>query len=710
MLWTLAGGALPAGGQASDQEGRLLLILAGALGWEDLGDPPGSALGDLGTQAAVGLVTVAPGDPADPWTRHLSLGAGKRTPFPRTPLPQAAVPEAEIEEGTTARQTWSSFKGRPVPDRAGLLLFLPPGLLEPGSTLGDHLRATGTSVVLIGGGPDPEEAPPAGALLTGSDGLVLGAVLAEPVVNDPSWPGGERTDWERLDQLARGAADAQLLVIQWADLVRLQAWEDLIPAPRYQALREQALAEALPWIEQAAGRFIDQGGRVMVLSTAPPRSSPSRSPAPLVLLPQAEPGLVTSGSTRRPGVLDPGDLAPTILALVGAEASWPGEGRPLAIVPDAEPYATLDRYYRTAVGVSQLRRPFLHTYIIIFGSLVLAASLLLALAPDLPAIHPARRFLDFGILMAAAAPLAMLLPPLVTADGSLHLVLVILLSLLFSGLLWARVPPAWRFPVLAGATFLALVADTVTGATLQQHAFLGNDPLGGARYYGVGNEYMGILLGSGLVVASACWQWRPTAVWRWTGVAVLLVLVLVLGSPRWGANVGGTLAALFGTAYLLLRFRRQPPRWSDLLLLGAGTLAVVAVVGLVEALVVEPGARSHLGQLVARMLHQGWRPLAEVALRKLATNLKLVEYTVWSRVLIASLIAFVTLLYRPVGLFRQLTLQRPYLGRGIEASLVAALVALVANDSGVLAAATAMIPTMSTLLMALRSVRGAAPT
>ena len=707
-LWSLAGVLPPAGAQGTDPGGRLLLVLAEAFGWEDLGDPPGSALGDWGTRAAVGVVTVAPGDPADPWTRLLSLGVGRRTPFPRTPLPPAALPEAELPGGEEARAVWTGFTGRAVPDRAGLLLFLPPTLLPQGSTLGDHLRSAGVSTVLIGGGGTSEEAPAAGALLTGSDGLVLGAVVPEPVEADAAWPGGLRTDWKRLDQLVRGAADPRLLVIQWSDLGRLQVWESLVPPERYRALREEALAGLLGWLEAAASRVASAGGKVMLLATAPPRSLPSRSPAPLILYPHDPPALVTSGSTRRPGVLDPGDLAPSILALLEAGTSWPGEGRALVTQADPHPYGTLDRFYRTAVGVSQLRRPVLHTYIIIVGSLVLAASLLLALAPDVPPPHPARRVLDFGLLVAAAAPLAMLAPPLVTTDGRVHLALVILLSLLIAGLLGAGVPAAWRFPVLAGATFLALLADTVAGAPLQQHAFLGNDPLGGARYYGVGNEYMGILLGSGLVVAGAFWEWRPTVLARLAGLAVLAGLVVVLGSPRWGANVGGTIASLFGAAYLLLRLGRRPPRWSHLLLLATGTLAAVGLVGLVEALLVEAGSRSHLGQLVARILQEGWRPLGEVALRKAATNLKLVQYTIWSRVLIATLIAFVILLYRPVGLFRQLTAQKPYLGRGIEAALVGALVALVANDSGVLAAATAMIPTMTTLLMALRSVRTSA--
>lgn len=705
-MWALAGVDAPAGARSPSPEPRLLVLLAGGLGWGDLGSPPGSVLDPFRDRAVVALVTVGAGHPGDPWSRTLSLGAGETVVFPReraAALPPAATPEAILEEGVTAREIWSSLTGRPVPDQAGLVLFIPRAE-EKTLALGDQLRQGGYSLVLVGGGSGPDEAPTAAALLAGSDRLVLGAVLAEPLQEDHSWPGLLRTDWERLDALVAGAADADLLVVEWGDLTRLQEWERLVPPGRYQQLRQDAVQEAVAWLSGISGP-VAQGRDLLFLSITPPRSYPARAPAPLVWISEGPAGLAVSGSTRRPGLLDPGDVAPTILTLLGAPGLWKGMGRPMTVVPAAAPYDTLDRFYRTALGVSQFRRPVLHTYIIVFGSLVLAATLLFALAPGLQPAHTIHQALAYGILTATAAPLAMLAPPFFTDDGRLHLVLMVLFSGLVAWLLWSRVASPWRYPVLAGITFAALVADIATGATLQLHAFLGNDPLGGARYYGVGNEYMGVLLGSGLVTAGALWEWRRSFYGRLLGVAVLALLVVTLAHPRLGANVGGAIAGLFGTAYLMLRLRRRQPRWSDLALIGAGTLVVLALIGLTEALAVPPAARSHLGQMVARILEEGWAPLAETAARKLATNLKLIEYTIWSRVLIATLVAFAILLYRPVGLFRRLMERQPFLGRGIEAALVAALTALAANDSGVLAAATAMIPIMSTLLAALAETR-----
>ncbi|BAS29440.1 hypothetical protein [Limnochorda pilosa] len=703
ILWAFAGLQASAKAQLSPPgEPRLLLVLADGLGWNDLGPAPGETLGAFRSRPAVGLVTAGPRDPSDPWSRYLSLGVGRRTVFPRGSLPPVVSPETRVEK-REARELWHSLMGRQVPDTAGMLLLMPP-VEPPAPTLGDALREAGVSLTLIGGGSPAGEGPPAAALLAGSDRIVRGVVIPEPLQEDAAWPGVERTDWARLDALVAGAWDADLLVVEWRDLQRLERWESLVPAARYRSQRAEALAGAVAWMGHVAAR-LPESSPLLILSPAPPRSAPARAPAPLILIAETGPGLVTSGSTRRPGLLDPGDLAPSLLHLLGAAGDWQGTGRPLQVVPSPDPFAALDRFYRTALGVSQLRRPVLHTYIVLFAGMVLAAAVLAALAPDVSPSHPVRRVLDFGILMAASAPLAMLGPPLFTNDGWVHLVLVVLFSGSIAWILWSRVQALWRFPVLAGATFAALAVDVAAGAPLGLHAFLGNDPLGGARYYGVGNEYMGVLVGSALVAVGALWEWQRAPLSRLAGAAGLAALVVVLGHPGLGANVGGTLAALVGSAYLGLRLRGRPPRWSELLLVGTGALGLLAAAGVVEVLAVPSPARSHLGQLVARMLQEGWGPFVETARRKLATNLKLVEYTLWSRVLIVTLLAFVLLLYRPVGLFRRVMDQRPMLGRGVEAALVAALTALVVNDSGVLAAATAMIPTMSTLLQALRETR-----
>ena len=43
--------------------------------------------------------------------------------------------------------------------------------------------------------------------------------------------------------------------------------------------------------------------------------------------------------------------------------------------------------------------------------------------------------------------------------------------------------------------FIILVFDSIFNSFLQQNSFLGYDPVIGARFYGIGNEYGGIILG-----------------------------------------------------------------------------------------------------------------------------------------------------------------------------------------------------------------------
>ncbi len=74
------------------------------------------------------------------------------------------------------------------------------------------------------------------------------------------------------------------------------------------------------------------------------------------------------------------------------------------------------------------------------------------------------------------------------------------------------------------------------------------------------------------------------------------------------------------------------------------------------------------------------------------------RYTIWTRVLVISLAVSLALLARPVAQVRALFDTKTHLLAATKGALIAALVALLANDSGVVAAATAMIP-ITTLLL-----------
>jgi hypothetical protein len=80
-------------------------------------------------------------------------------------------------------------------------------------------------------------------------------------------------------------------------------------------------------------------------------------------------------------------------------------------------------------------------------------------------------------------------------------------------------------------------------------------------------------------------------------------------------------------------------------------------------------------------------------------NLKLMRYTVWSRVFLAILAALVILLYRPSGAMSRLKTDCPRLFQGFSGILVGAVVGLIVNDSGIVAAATTSIYVIAPVLL-----------
>ena len=56
-----------------------------------------------------------------------------------------------------------------------------------------------------------------------------------------------------------------------------------------------------------------------------------------------------------------------------------------------------------------------------------------------------------------------------------------------------------RIRSLGAAQTVVLVVDVLLGAPIIKNSILGYDPIVAARFYGIGNEYMGVLIGTTLI-------------------------------------------------------------------------------------------------------------------------------------------------------------------------------------------------------------------
>jgi hypothetical protein len=256
-------------------------------------------------------------------------------------------------------------------------------------------------------------------------------------------------------------------------------------------------------------------------------------------------GLLTSRSTRVPGLVSIADVAPTAVAL--------RQGRMPSIRWQAsrEPVAALQRLDTRLRRAHDARNAA--TIVLVATVLVLAGIALLLRSPLV-----ARATL-LGIPAALTTAFALSAAKI----DDLRLTTALLTAgILAFGFLGAR-SPRLLLPLLVGFLVVAAVVLAVWPAT-NALAVIGPHPDGGGRYFGVTNEVETLLLAPILAVGGLV---APRT------LPVLAVLaVVVVGWSRTGADGGGVLVVL--AALLALWSFRTGARWT-------ARRVVLAVVGLV---------------------------------------------------------------------------------------------------------------------------------
>ena len=116
------------------------------------------------------------------------------------------------------------------------------------------------------------------------------------------------------------------------------------------------------------------------------------------------------------------------------------------------------------------------------------------------------------------------------------------------------------FTVTLLTSTLLILIDTFMGSPLARTSILSYDPIVGARFYGIGNEFMGFLLGSTIIgTASLIDKYRKHhKLVKLFSIILLIVVLVTLALPSLGTNVGGTIAAFIGFGiYTILLFKEK---------------------------------------------------------------------------------------------------------------------------------------------------------
>lgn len=255
------------------------------------------------------------------------------------------------------------------------------------------------------------------------------------------------------------------------------------------------------------------------------------------------PGELESGSTEQRGLISSVDLGPTLLAHLGLPVPAAMQGRTIVARGDLDT-RRLQRLAARLRAIPGRRLPAL--------ALLLAACALMVLAC---ARRPgARRFaLRSAALALLWAPCAALAAAAIEPGATAEYALIgaVALALGAASDLALRWPRALTAPAVAVP--LAIALDALAGTQLQMRSLAGPDPIGGARFFGIGNELKSALAAMALVgVAAALYPPGRDARRRAAGalLAAGMAMLVVEGWARIGAGVGGAVlvSAAFGLA------------------------------------------------------------------------------------------------------------------------------------------------------------------
>lgn len=421
-------------------------------------------------------------------------------------------------------------------------------------------------------------------------------------------------------------------------------------------------------------------------------------------------GLLRTASTRQPGIVALTDLTPTVAHWLGASvpASLPG-----SVVGRAERgnRNSLAATVRTLTGRDAAEQTWISTHAWFLagygGADVLAfgiPALVWRGASDRRRRRRAACWRVAGIF-AAAVPVSTFLAALVPwwqqADPAAWLyglaavwtLIVGAAALLADRKKWwsgGRIPGA--FGAICLLTLIVLGVDVMTGSRLQLETPFGLSLLTSGRYYGIGNDAVGVYCVSALVAAG----WAGGLVRagrRRLAVAVAAVIGLfavgAAGWPGFGAKVGGTIALVPCLLLLLSALAGIRPRWRWAVPVALSGLFVFAVFGLITYFVPAAGV-SDIGSFAGNLLHGSGGAVLE---RKAGSNVAtLTESAVAPLVPVAVVLAGL-MLWRP-SWFRLRTLPRALAARPllrVTAWLVWLVLVLgwLADDSGVIVPAAA---------------------
>lgn len=695
LLLVCSGPAAAAGSDSTAKRKAVILVMDG-ITLEDLNNPSLTSLRSIINSGVIGLMNIRAGalTYVDRASSCLSIGMGVRTLVPkkepiifsRTAGSQPGSPEPGEELYPLVNTNINSLKELVAEDYPNYTLGM----------IGEMAGKNGIAVSFVGNADTDRLHHEAALMAMDSRGVInFGNVSRNLLAEDPGFPYGVRTDTAKLlTVVARALSQTGLVFIDFGDTVRLREAEESIglQGDRLQNIRNKVLENADRFVG-GLQELVDREDAVLMIISPMTSYGQSgevnRTLTPVIIYEKGQPhGVLTSNSTRIKGIISNIDVSPTIFQRFGLNIIKPGFlGEAAEILPERGSLAFITDSLSKLVKLKKSRYVIHGFYVTL-----LAAALITLYLPVLKKVS--LKFKRTGRMLAvsvSALPALSLIIPSVVRINQFYpdLVLIISATLVLGYLIshnraWTLNAMAWFS--LAASIFI--LGDLLMGTDLLIETPIGfNDVFMGGRYYGVNNDTMGILLGSTVLAMFYFFdRLHIRAFWRLALGITVFALVTLSQTPAYGANVGGTIAAMTTGVLAVTALRKG--RLVRKKTVAAALVLVILMELAVAYLDYRSGAQTHAGKVLGTLITQGFGPkFLEVLQSKLSLFTVMLVIPPYNILLAIQVYIYYLVESRLVPAMNAIRQKNMVLAGSFEVILYGGLVAFIFNDTGVIATA-----------------------
>ncbi len=549
------------------------------------------------------------------------------------------------------------------------------------SILGETLKKNGVSRYVFGNSDVHDESVRYGPLFTmDNEGLTDGFLL-DATKKSKSAPSGVEMDVDNLTQwlsIIHGKNEPSFTVIEWGDIFRLYKQKENMTERFFVERYELSLRNLESFVE----KLLTEGHVENLMLLSPMVHSDAYQNkerlAPFFYWEKDALNqniLLRSHTTRQDFVISNLDIVPTVLNVY--QIPQPKQLIGKSLQKEAISTSVLEEGLKKLdlmFLIFKTRNMVLSSYITLLVLLLIIVGLIILIKDKKETWKSVAQILLIG---GISSPLWFLITPYLLnyVQPNVYLLLLILCSFLTGYLLVKFV----HHPILkiSGALFISITLDLFLGNYFMQRSYLGYDPIIGARYYGIGNEFAGIYLISGLLLL----QHRFMNKWL-----VLIVLafgkVVILSSTFLGANAGATLSVGIMFGFFYYRYFFSSFQWRKLLMIVSFVVPIVLVILFFTQL---NGKESHISYAFSKLFSGDFTYIFDIIKRKLEMNWKIFRYSNWTQLFVTTYLLIALYLWRGKNIVRN-EVKRVLIQTGVVASISLLLL----NDSGVVAAATSM--------------------